>query len=146
MIAVQPQAGRCIARPAGDGNSSLQPRSDGDRSRLLAQRESIRRGLLHAYLAPYRYLGATRSASSVKSICGAISASCPENPAGRVQRLYNLLIDPFLYHGEGLLTDQSRAEELYESFFDEPAAESRAQGAADLDVGDLRSRSASRRV
>ncbi len=120
VIAVQPQARAfALLDPAGDGNSSLQPRSDGDRSRLLAQRESIRRGLLNAYLAPYRYLGATRSASSVKYLWRDL-CFLPEHPAGQVQGVYNLLIDPFLYHGEGLLTDQSRAEELYESFFDEP--------------------------
>lgn len=120
VLSRQPQA-RVFAQldPAGDGNSTQRTRSDEERRQLLAQRAEIRRGLLNAYLAPYRYLGATRSASSIKYLWRDL-CHLPEGASESVQRTYNVLIDPFLYQGESLLGDQSRAEELYESFFDEP--------------------------
>lgn len=116
----QPQARAFdLLDPAGDANTTQRIRSDEDRRQLLSQKDEIRRGLLNAYLAPYRYMGATGSSNSIKYLWRDL-CHLPEAPSAEVQRLYNLFVDPFLYHGQGLLTDQSRAEELYESFFDVP--------------------------
>lgn len=105
--------------PGHEGSAVSPQRSDADRQLLLSRKDEIRQGLLNAYLAPYRYLSATGSNNHIRDWCrhgGRLS----DGRADSLQQLYNLLVAPFLYQGSSLAADQSRAESLYESFFDAP--------------------------
>ncbi len=105
--------------PDPDRSSPPPLRSDAERSALLARQDEVRRGLLNAYLAPYRYLSATGSNNHIRNLFrdgGHLSAGS----ADALQQAYNVLVAPFLYRGDSLFADQARAEKLYESFFDVP--------------------------
>ena len=116
----QPQQ-RIMAQlePTPDISGSAPTRSDAERRLLLAQRDDIRRGLLNAYLAPYRYLSATGSNDHIRKLFHE-GGYLPAGAAEALQQTYNLLVAPFLYQGPSLHADQGRAEQLYESFFDAP--------------------------
>ena len=74
VIAVQPQAGRLLAIRRVMATARCTATGI---AVALAQR-SPSGAACSTYLAPYRYLGATRSASSVEMLCGANLCFLPE--------------------------------------------------------------------
>ena len=64
---------------------------------LLAQQETIRAGLLNAYLAPFRYLSADGEVVHVRTIYREIFGMT-EAKAANVQRLYERVARPLLYN------------------------------------------------
>lgn len=104
---------------AKDPQTPTTTRSDADRSALLSRQDEIRRGLLNAYLAPYRYLSATGNNHHIRDLYHQ-GGRLPEPAAEGLQQAFNTLLAPFLYQGPTLFADQTRAEQLYESFFDAP--------------------------
>ncbi len=105
----QPRAFALLDRTPGD---------DGERSRLVARSGEIRDGLVNAYLASYRYAGASGSDDHIASLYEA--AGLRRETARKVQNLYGLLGWPVRYQGDSFDGDRRRAKELYEAFFDEP--------------------------
>lgn len=111
------------------------PTDDAARRALLADADTLRDGLLNAYLAKYRYWTSTGEANHIavmygnpdrwRSRASRYEAGRPEQPgsgtlADRAQDLYNLLTRPFVYQGESLAEDRKRAADLYARFFDLP--------------------------
>lgn len=90
-----------------------------DQGKLLAQSEEIRRGLIAAYLSPYRFLSTTGESRSVarryQKMLGKDSII-----AEFLQASFNTLAAPFLYRGDSFAKDQLLAEERYQQFFDTP--------------------------
>lgn len=95
------------------------PQSDAERQDRLRRAEELRAGLLNAYLASYRYLSSTGTNDHITELYEK-NAGTSRTVAQKLQGLYNLLADPFLYHGASLTADRDEAERLYEQFFDEP--------------------------
>lgn len=89
------------------------PADEAARAALLADESALREGLVAAYLAKYRYWTSTGESSHIRRLY-------PEAWADGAQDLYNGLTRPFVYQGESLAGDQTRAEALYASFFDQP--------------------------
>jgi putative PEP-CTERM system integral membrane protein len=88
-----------------------------DRQALLAKSETIRQGLLNAYLYSYRYLGLTGSRGNVfDAYKGAYGL--PDIAAEGIQSTYNWLLSPFLYQGSR--NDADQAVQRYAQFFDTP--------------------------
>jgi putative PEP-CTERM system integral membrane protein len=89
------------------------------RDQLLNEADTIREGLLSAYLAAYRYLSTTESSRSVKhsyqELLGEKSAI-----ADFAQNLFNALASPFLYQGSTFNQDKTLAADRYQQFFDTP--------------------------
>ena len=98
---------------------------------LLEQRETIRSGLLNAYLAPFRYISAVGEVRHVSSLYSdVLKFSLPA--ARNVQKLYEKVALPLLYQPvhvqaiEGLQdnialqNEPQEAAQLYQRFFDEP--------------------------
>ncbi|MCP4133105.1 MAG: TIGR02921 family PEP-CTERM protein [bacterium] len=86
---------------------------------LLEQEESIREGLVNAYLSPYRYISSEKKNNHIAELYReAFGAS--GNSIWVIQGLFNSVTRPFLYTGDSMANDQDKAEELYEYFFDEP--------------------------
>ncbi|MCM1983619.1 TIGR02921 family PEP-CTERM protein [Lyngbya confervoides] len=83
------------------------------RQALLKESETIRQGLLNAYLAPYRYplLESQGIFNLYQSLLG-------DRLAQMMQSAYNVVIAPFAYQGPG--TDPDKAASLYAEFFDTP--------------------------
>ncbi|OLP16529.1 exosortase [Leptolyngbya sp. 'hensonii'] len=91
--------------------------TDQNRQTLLTQSESVRRGLLNAYLLPYRYLSTTGNNNHIEQMYQSVfHLARPE--ARFLQDCYNQLMSPFLYQGSN--DEDDRAEKLYEEFFDVP--------------------------
>jgi putative PEP-CTERM system integral membrane protein len=98
---------------------------------LLQQEESIRRGLLNAYLAPFRYLSAMGEVYHVRWLYED-TFDMTTRQAAVVQNLYENVTRPFLYSpvhppNRSLIQDNlafqqepEEAAELYQQFFDEP--------------------------
>lgn len=95
------------------------PTTNAEKQRLLEDSEWIRRGLLNAYLGSYRYLGSTGENTHVRAMYSSVFGGKPESYLW-LERCYNFIAKPFLYDGEGLRNDQTRAAELYTKFFDVP--------------------------
>jgi putative PEP-CTERM system integral membrane protein len=91
-------------------------KTDADRQALLAKSNTIRDGLLNAYLAQYRYLSSEVENDHIQMMYSGMGQSEPV--AITMQQLYNRFLSPFLYHGS--YGDQAKAEKLYEEFFDTP--------------------------
>jgi putative PEP-CTERM system integral membrane protein len=106
----QPRAFALLDRTPGD---------DSERSRLVARTGEIRDGLVNAYLASYRYAGASGSDDHIASLYEAALGLSRET-AREVQNLYGLVGWPIRYQGDSFDGDRRRAQELYEAFFDEP--------------------------
>jgi putative PEP-CTERM system integral membrane protein len=98
---------------------------------LLQRSETIRTGLLNAYLAPYRYLSAVGEVVHVSSLYeSSLKMSRPQ--AFKVQSLYESLARPMLYKpvepqtlanwsdNRALVKEPAQAADLYQQFFDEP--------------------------
>lgn len=95
------------------------PQTDRDRQALLAKSDTIRTGLLNAYLADYRYLGYSENSYY-------ITDSFLPGPIAQFWReINNSLFSPFLYQGSD--GDRERAEKLYAQFFDTPIEKAEAK-------------------
>jgi putative PEP-CTERM system integral membrane protein len=101
---------------------------------LMAQEETIRAGLLNAYLAPFRYFSAVGEVYHVSEMYQHALGLTPTG-AGQVQALYEAVARPVLYapvktyeienrwENMALREEPLAAAELYESFFDQPIIE-----------------------
>lgn len=107
------------------------PANPGEAQALLGQEETIRHGLLNAYLAPQRYLSAVGEVRHVSDMYY-YALNMPRVQADRIQQLYEVVARPVLYepvesHQKGESWDNvafheesAQAAELYETFFDRP--------------------------
>ncbi len=102
------------------------PTSDNERLARLDAAGSLKKGLLNAYLAPYRYLAARGEAGFVARTWAERFGGSEEDYAF-VQALHDLLAAPFLYDGASLLDKQQTAARLYADFFDVPLQEGERQ-------------------
>lgn len=82
----------------------------------LDQSEAIRKGLVHAYLASYRYLESVDNSNQIRTMYQNVF-NLPEPLLTTLQNSFNQLISPFLYKGN-LEKDSEKAEKLYAQFFD----------------------------
>ncbi len=91
--------------------------TDSSRQALLAKSDTIRSGLLNAYLSSYRYLSNRAENNHIGQMY--ISAFNWAQPEAQVlQNIYNQLMSPFLYNGSR--SDGEKAAKLYAEFFDQP--------------------------
>ncbi len=87
------------------------------KQRLLEKQDTIRQGLLNAYLASYRYLSSVASSNMIKQMYSQTFSLKKEGLPETVQSYFNALARPFLYQGKWQI-DAQRAECLYQYFFD----------------------------
>lgn len=106
----QPRAFALLEKAPGD---------EGERARLVGRSEAIRHGLVNAYLASYRYAGASGSDNHVASMFESALGLSRETTM-EIQNVYGLVGWPVRYQGRSFEEDRRRAKELYEGFFDEP--------------------------
>ncbi len=89
------------------------------RHALLAESNTIRKGLLNAYLQSYRYLSPQQDATNIREWYESKGAFHLSAPAAQwFQDAHNLLLSPFLYDGDA--EDAEKAAKLYAEFFDMP--------------------------
>ncbi len=88
------------------------------RQALLAEADSLRRGLTNAYLASYRYLGSRQEGMAIAQLYQE-AFDLPEAWAALVQGAHDGLLAPFLYQGS-MGEDAARAARQYAAFFDQP--------------------------
>jgi putative PEP-CTERM system integral membrane protein len=88
-----------------------------DRSLLLQKSEEIRKGLVNAYLATYRYQDYGRENTNIRNLYNNVF-HLGEDFSQSLQNTYNVLVSPFLYDGKR--TDRDTASKLYSNFFDVP--------------------------
>ncbi len=81
----------------------------------LSQADTIRDGLVNAYLHRYRYLSPDEDNNHVAAMYWD-TFRLPEPVLNGLQDLYNSLLSPFLYDGTN--TDSQTAAEFYADFFD----------------------------
>lgn len=105
---------------------------------LLEHQDSIRTGLLNAYLAPFRYVSAVGEVVHIRGIYRDVFHMSEAKAAG-VQELYESVARPLLYNPvhlpkSSLLQDNvalrqepQEAAELYQRFFDLPIVEGERQ-------------------
>lgn len=98
--------------------------------RLAAQEETLRAGLLNAYLAPQRYISSVGEVQHIREMYHSAFDLPQENFVG-VERAYEIVASPLLYKPTGepvvnargndgaLFRESSKAAELYENYFDE---------------------------
>lgn len=91
--------------------------TDSDRQELLAKSDTIRKGLVNAYLYPYRYLAPIENNSNIR-VMYRQTFGLPEETNQSLQDTFNWLMSPFLYDGKR--SDRQKAVKLYEEFFDTP--------------------------
>lgn len=84
---------------------------------LVKQSGAIRRGLLNAYLAQYRYLH-NQNTQIIQSLYSGNTVT-PGNFGMNMQILYNVVASPFTYQGD-FQEDSQKAAALYGQFFDQP--------------------------
>jgi putative PEP-CTERM system integral membrane protein len=107
------------------------PASAQEAQSLLKQRQSIRSGLLNAYLAPFRYISAVGEVRHVSTMyTDLLKLSAPA--AKKVQKLYENIAIPLLYQpvhtyevtnqrdNIALQVEPQEAAKLYQDFFDTP--------------------------
>jgi putative PEP-CTERM system integral membrane protein len=102
------------------------PADDAARVRLLRDKEQLRAGLVNAYVASYRYLGADGEAGDLARLYRD-EVGLPDGAARRVQLAFASLARPVFYDGASMTDDARRAEALYRSFFDAPIQKSENQ-------------------
>ena len=85
------------------------------RTQLITNSVTIQKGLVNAYLYPYRYLSTVRESNSIR-VTYRDAFGLPEATCQWLQDSYNLLISPFLYQGSS--QDSDKAAKLYAQFFD----------------------------
>jgi putative PEP-CTERM system integral membrane protein len=127
-------------QPQGQAFALLEkpPASVEEASALLERSDSIRTGLLNAYLAPFRYISAQGEVRHVSEIYqNTFKITHPK--AFAVQRLYERFASPLLYQpvqrqemsqiqdNHALTTEPKEAARLYQQFFDEPINEAERQ-------------------
>lgn len=95
-----------------------------NRQELLGQSNSIRQGLLNAYLLSYRYLSTHKDNNHIQFMYQDI-LGIEESSAQVLQNWYNGLMSPFLYKGSR--SDVEKAATLYEQFFDIPIQKGEAK-------------------
>lgn len=107
-----------------------EPTDEAGRAALVQRSDEIRRGLVAAWLAPYRYWSDAENSRSVRMMY-ARQLGWGADTAQAVQDLHDRLLLPMIYDGD-LYADPRRAAELYAAFFDRPieAAERQAAVAA----------------
>ena len=94
---------------------NMAPQTDQQRQALLQQSNTIRSGLLNAYLSSYRY---PRSDNDRMQAFYQSTFRMPDTIAQLVQRSFNALMVPFTYRGTE--ADVDKAAQLYAQFFDAP--------------------------
>lgn len=111
----------CNRQPQRDAFALLAqpPVTDTARNSLLQQSQTIRAGLVNAYLAPYRYVSAVGENTHIIELYQR-TLSVSDETARALQGFHNSLARPLLYDGARMNADQGRAEQLYEQFFDQP--------------------------
>ena len=98
--------------------------SDSSRQALIAKSDTIRQGLLNAYLLSYRYLSTREENNHIRAMYGSF-LGLPEPIPGFLQASYNNLMSPFLYNGSR--SDRDKAQKLYAQFFDTPIQKAEQQ-------------------
>ena len=91
------------------------PVDSSSRQALIQKSDTIRSGLLNAYLAQYRYPN-TRQDTTIRDIYRSLGFS--DSLAQSLQNAYSYFVSPFLYNGDR--ADSDRAARLYAQFFDTP--------------------------
>ena len=109
------------------------PQSLDEARDLIAQGNSLRKGLLNSYLGPFRYLSSVGEVAHITDIY-ASSFNLPRENAYQVQRLYEVVARPLLYRPYRIIppdqtsmdwntlalrTEPVRAARLYQRVFDE---------------------------
>lgn len=114
------------------------PDSTAEAANLLKQSETIRLGLLNAYLAPFRYISAQGGVRHITEIYSGVF-KVPSERVLPIQRMYERVASPLLYHPvnpEYILTGQDsrafaeesqQAAQLYQRFFDVPINDAERQ-------------------
>jgi putative PEP-CTERM system integral membrane protein len=92
------------------------PETEQARQASIEKAETIRKGLLNAYLAQYRYPQSSDSRDIFYLYRDSLRIS--EADAQSLQELYNVLVSPFSYESIG--DDATKAANLYAQFFDTP--------------------------
>jgi putative PEP-CTERM system integral membrane protein len=109
------------------------PKSPAEAAALLNQQEAIRAGLLNAYLAPYRYMGAAGETFHVRDMYRS-SLGLTDAQLDALTAWYDAVAQPLLYRptqaytpddqrrwqSQAFVNESKRASELYEQFFDQP--------------------------
>lgn len=98
--------------------------TDRERQELLTKSDSIRQGLLNAYLLSYRYLSTHKDNNHIRAMYQDL-LGIEESTAQVLQNWYNGLMSPFLYQGSR--EDSEKASILYEQFFDTPIQKGEAK-------------------
>lgn len=88
-----------------------------DRQELLAKSDTIRAGLLNAYLFSYRYLSPWKESNQLGEMYRHVF-DLSEAQAKSWQDFHNNWLSPFLYQGDR--SDSDKATKLYAEFFDAP--------------------------
>jgi putative PEP-CTERM system integral membrane protein len=78
--------------------------------------ESIKKGLLNAYLSPYRYISSVEQNDHIRKIYEN-AFECKASTAQYFQDAYNYIMCPFLYNGN-TRNDKKKAGEYYAQYFD----------------------------
>lgn len=106
------------------------PVNSAQAQQLVAQEETIRAGLLNAYLAPQRYISSAGEVQHIREMYHSAFDLPKENFIG-VERAYEIIASPLLYKPTGepvenargndgaMFRESSKAAELYENYFDE---------------------------
>lgn len=87
--------------------------------RFASQQSAWRKGLLNAYLSPYRYASSREEANGIAQLYREI-LHWSDEWAQRPQSVFNALATPILYDGPSTESDSQRAAALYERYFDTP--------------------------
>lgn len=107
------------------------PSSPDEAQALLDRQETIRTGLLNAYLAPVRYVSAVGEVYHVSSMYRSSLGMSPRQ-AANVQQLYETIARPVLYmpvepplisgrvDNRAFREEPLKAAKLYKTFFDQP--------------------------
>ncbi|PSN19804.1 PEP-CTERM sorting domain-containing protein [filamentous cyanobacterium CCP5] len=90
----------------------------------IAQSDTIRAGLVNAYLHRYRYLSPWQDSNALANWYQSLFAM-GDDQAQFWQDLHNQFFAPFLYRGDR--DDPERAERLYGEFFDQPIQKAEAE-------------------
>lgn len=121
------------------------PASTAEAQALLQQEETIRNGLLNAYLAPQRYVSSRGEVDHVSRMYQSTFDMSPER-AWQVQQLYEVVAGPVLYQpvapvaedatvnpwqNRAFQQDPVAAAELYEQFFDQPIVDGEKETVVD---------------
>ena len=108
------------------------PTSPAEAQAMLNQQETIREGLLNAFLSPQRYLSAVGEVHHIAEMYRSTFNLSPQS-AAQVQSAYEAVVRPLLYqpvtppqpienrwNNFTLQAESREAAELYATFFDEP--------------------------